>query len=639
MRILYVLHTWHPEGKGGTEMHAHAMARALARKGHQLGVFSRTGRPDRPEYEITTEWEGPVSITRINNTFRDVPNFEWIYRNRHVHEAFEKELAEFKPDLVHIHHLTGLSTTIIESMKARGLPVVLTLHDFWTVCPRGQRMTRDLKLCESIDRRQCYSCLGGLWPHIFGDLENERLVVDLRGRLSPAVLAEWDRHMSYVLNLCDVLVAPSAFHRERMLDFPLDPERIVALPHGLDHAPFDGRFRPASPPARIGFIGSVIPVKGVHILVEAFRRLGRPELSLEIHGEIAPFHDDRTYGERLRELAKGLPNVHFHGPYDAERVGTVLEGIDVLVVPSLWWETYCLTIREGLLAGIPVLASDLGAMREALDGERDGILFRAGDPDDLKEKLELLLDDAHFRTRFYNRGASVKTLDQGVEETEDVYLSAVKSARRRTKSLVVAPPSFPSWSAPGVAGIGVLPWDRVGVTVRQQGPAAVSVATRLPTQDRPAMGVQLQIREGDRVVGAVDLDVDLGAFAEAGTRAASLAAAQAAAAKPPVVPDASAPAPAPAAAPEPIPEAAVPEAAPPLSPATPPVRPLPVAAAAAASRNGPRPEPVQKAIAGGGAVRKIAVGRKSRVRRQRVGESPLKTVTWKPPLSPGSAED
>jgi glycosyltransferase involved in cell wall biosynthesis len=51
----------------------------------------------------------------------------------------------------------------------------------------------------------------------------------------------------------------------------------------------------------------------------------------------------------------------------------------VLVVPSLWWETFCLTIREGLMAGVPVVASDLGAMREALDGEEHGLLFRPGD--------------------------------------------------------------------------------------------------------------------------------------------------------------------------------------------------------------------------------------------------------------------
>src|SRR5262245_28519812 len=106
MRILYAIHAWHPEGKGGTEIHAHAVARALSRKGHQIGVFARTGRPDRDEYEVSTEWEGPTSVTRINNNYRETPNFEWIYKNRRVHEAFEREITEFKPDLVHIHHLT-----------------------------------------------------------------------------------------------------------------------------------------------------------------------------------------------------------------------------------------------------------------------------------------------------------------------------------------------------------------------------------------------------------------------------------------------------------------------------------------------------------------------------------------------------
>lgn len=595
MRILFALHTWNPEGKGGTEQHARALARTLSRKGHQVGVFTRTGKPERPDYEVTTEWEGPMSITRINNCWREAPNFEWIYRNRRVHEAFARELDSFKPDLVHVHHLTGLSVTILEEVKLRGLPLVMTLHDFWTVCPRGQRMTKDLELCETVKREKCYSCLSGMWPHMFDARNRERTVMDQRGHLSPELLADWERYVSYALNLCDVMIAPSEFHRERMLDFKLDADRMVALPHGLDHAPFDGRMRANARPKRIGFIGSVIPVKGVHVLIEAFLALGRADCSLEIWGEERAHHEDADYPKRLHALCGDAKNIHFHGAYEPDQVGRILDKIDVLVVPSLWWETFCLTIREGLLAGIPVLASDIGAMREALDGERDGVLFRVGDADDLREKLERLLTDDMYRERFYNRGGAVKSLEAYDDELEALYAQAVRTARRRRKTLAVAPPSFPAHSSQH--GISLqLPWEKIGVSMEQQGNLSVNLQSGSATEAQPQILLNLELNEGERAVGKIRLRVDLEALARCASRGA----------EPPPEILMVAPESAPAASPE----RRAPAETPPKAAAAPPAasKPSPQKPAAQ-SGGGVRREVVQR---GGRPVRRIRVQRRSR---------------------------
>jgi glycosyltransferase involved in cell wall biosynthesis len=116
---------------------------------------------------VTTSQVDGIEVVRINNLYAESSSFPWIYKNQSVHDIFERQLVDFRPDLVHIHHLTGLSTTIVETIKAGGLPLVMTLHDFWTVCPRGQRMTRELDLCENVDRNLCFHCLGGIWPQFF----------------------------------------------------------------------------------------------------------------------------------------------------------------------------------------------------------------------------------------------------------------------------------------------------------------------------------------------------------------------------------------------------------------------------------------------------------------------------------------
>jgi glycosyltransferase involved in cell wall biosynthesis len=505
MRILLPLHVWHPEGRGGTEVHARAVAMALAGRGHVVGVFARTGRTGRDEYEVTTERDGPVGVTRVNNTWRDNWSFEWIYRNRRIHEAFQRELDEFRPDLVHIHHLTGLSTTIVEEIKARKLPLVMSLHDFWTVCPRGQRMTKDLSLCEVLDRNRCWTCLGGMWPHIFGRRDSERTIVDRLGRLSPAALAEWDRHMAYVLDLCDLLVTPSEFHRERMLEGGLDPSRVVALPHGLPDPPPIQRAPARGEVRRIVYLGAVIPTKGAHVLVRAFKALGRADIELHIHGEITPHHDDTDYGERLRSLAGDAPNIVLHGAYEPEDVHGILARADLLVVPSLWWETYCLTIREGLQAGVPVIASDLGAMREALDGERDGLLFEPGNPKDLRRVLERLIEDPELRRRYSGRSGAVLRLEDYLPGLLAVYEKARELARIRAEGLVVAPPSFPPERAAGA----VPRFDRVAVAVRHTGVLAVAATTRPATPESPSVGISLEVAASGHRQGAIDVEVDL----------------------------------------------------------------------------------------------------------------------------------
>ncbi len=511
MRILFPIHVWHPEARGGTEVHARAVAKALTAAGHQVGVFARTGRPGRPEYEVTTEWDGPVSVTRINNTWRDNLDFEWMYKNRRIHEAFARELDEFKPDLVHVHHLTGLSSTILEEVKLRKLPLVFTLHDFWTVCPRGQRITRDLEICSRVDRTRCWKCLGGMWPHIFGPTSTDPLIVDRRGDLSPTTLAEWDRHMAYVLGLCDRLITPSEFHRERMLDLRIDPARLVSLPHGLSEEGLTRGPRESRPIRKIGYIGSVIPTKGAHILLKAFRLLEGEDLELHIHGEISAHHEDASYGNRLRQIAGNAPNIHFHGGYDPSEVGDILAGLDLLVVPALWWETFCLTVREGLLSGLPVIASDLGAVREALDGETDGLLFEPGNAKDLARQITRVVTDPDLAQKLRDRGASVKRLTQYLPELLSHYEAARRAATERADTLVVAPPSFPD--DPRAAR--PLPFDRVGVQVSQQGPAAVAVSTRPPTGSEPSVGLTLKIAEGARSLGTIQVEVDLRAIAAA----------------------------------------------------------------------------------------------------------------------------
>lgn len=407
MRIGHVISDYLPQSRGGTQLHLRDLCRGLRTRGHSCAIFAGERGSGREDWSESQDEHDGVRVTRVTNEFRDFHRFDRLYIHPKIDAAFEAWLDREAPELVHVHHVSGLSSRIVEIAQRRGRKVVLTLHDFWLVCPRGQRIHPEtLEICEHIDRETCLDCLAQLWPQL--------LPVDTDRQLARAHLARWESAILAMLRSCDLLIAPSDFHRARFLEHGLDATRLVTVEHGLDHD-FLAQEPRTRPIRRVGFVGTALPTKGVHVLVDAFRKLARPELQLQIWGEIANFHGDTSFGDRLRAASDGL-DVRFEGSYAHEDLPEILAGLDALVVPSIWWESFCLTIREGALAGLAVLASAHGAMGEAVEsGVATG--FRPGDSDDLAAELRALIEAGPEPEARRQAAARVRAIGACVEET------------------------------------------------------------------------------------------------------------------------------------------------------------------------------------------------------------------------------
>ncbi|MFH1176797.1 MAG: glycosyltransferase, partial [Acidobacteriota bacterium] len=135
MRVLLVVHGFPPGAGGGTEIYTHDLARALSRLGGvEVSVLAREAAPGRPEYAIRSERRDGLEIHLINNTFRACRSFRQTYRNAEIDALAGRLLAALQPDLVHVQHLTCLSTGIVEEAARRQVPVVVTLNDYWLLC-------------------------------------------------------------------------------------------------------------------------------------------------------------------------------------------------------------------------------------------------------------------------------------------------------------------------------------------------------------------------------------------------------------------------------------------------------------------------------------------------------------------------
>jgi glycosyltransferase involved in cell wall biosynthesis len=133
---------------------------------------------------------------------------------------------------------------------------------------------------------------------------------------------------------------------------------------------------------QIAYIGSLAWQKGVHVLIEAFNHIPGPA-TLTIYGDPEVFPE---YSAQLQALAQS-PRIRFAGKLRRADLWTTLSEVDLIAVPSLWYENQPLTILEAFAANVPVIASNIGALPELVEDERTGWLVEPGDVDAWRQAL------------------------------------------------------------------------------------------------------------------------------------------------------------------------------------------------------------------------------------------------------------
>jgi glycosyltransferase involved in cell wall biosynthesis len=462
VRILQVIHAFPPYSEAGSENYTYALSQAFRRLGHEVAVFHRVADPTQEEYALTEAEVNGLPVYRLNNTFRYCDRFEKTYRNTDIDARFGVVLDRFRPEVIHFHHLTCLSTSCVLEARQRGLPVVMTLHDYWLICQRGQFLKRDVSLCSGQEDGECVRCLahqlsisGGSArvseidrntmpspPYFRGGLAEIRRRLYSRFSRSffhgqERALAEVRKRMAHVREVCaavDLFISPSRFLREHFLRFGLPVDRVLFSPNGYETSTIVAVQRsvpsPGSP-LRFAFTGTVIPPKGVHLLIQAFRAIPASAAQLTIYGGEVPYEGFPKYGEALRELAAGCRHIIFAGSYRPADVGRLLQEVDVLIVPSIWYENAPLTIQEAFLAKVPVIAANLGGMREFVQDGVNGLLFRPRDAVDLREKIRQIIHHPSLVEQFGKGAPAVKTITEDAVTMVERYgeLSAMKEDR------------------------------------------------------------------------------------------------------------------------------------------------------------------------------------------------------------------
>jgi len=418
MQILHLVHQYMPEHVGGTELYTRWLTHALSQRRHQITIFYRrsaegVGLEERVEegVRVWTAWRGLATPSRrLLSTFRDPP----------MARAFERVLDQANPDLVHVEHLMGLPMALLRSIRQRDIPFVITLHDYWWVCANAQLLTNySQQVCDGPRvYMNCARCALArvdrpwLWP----------LLPLVAGPLA------WRNCLLHeIMMAAHKLVAPTEFVRCWYIAHGAPADRLVTIPHGLASLTRISRTRrQPDDPVRFAYIGGLSWQKGVHTIVEAFDGIHGPE-ELWVAGDES---FDPAYVARLR--AQAAPNVRFLGRLTREQVWETLAQVDVVLVPSLWYETFSFIVSEAFAAGLPVLASRLGPLADRVRDGVDGLLLPPGDVDAWRAALQRLVGEPHLLARLRANVRPPLTLEEHVERIESLYAQVVEeNARRR----------------------------------------------------------------------------------------------------------------------------------------------------------------------------------------------------------------
>ena len=222
--------------------------------------------------------------------------------------------------------------------------------------------------------------------------------------------------------MTDRVIAPTKLTRDLLIRNGIDPSLIRLSRYGLDTSEIDTAPRSPVKPStlRIGYIGNLASHKGVDLLIEAFRGIPRDMMKarLKIYG--SPTRDP-AYFKLLTKLAGEDRRINFAGTFGTEKIGWIFSDIEVLVVPSRWYENSPLVVYAAFASGTPVVATNLGGLSELVEHDKNGLLFPVDDAEKLNAQLLRFFPEPDLLRQLRDGIQPVKTAKESANELEQIY--------------------------------------------------------------------------------------------------------------------------------------------------------------------------------------------------------------------------
>lgn len=356
---------------GGSDIYWKGLGQLLERNGHQVKYFSCSNSD--PSLPSLIDFKNPgvkQALKHIYNT-----------------EAKKKILPYIESiDIAHLHIYYGmLTSSILTSLKKQGIPTVQTLHEYKLVCPI-YTMERNGNVCFDCKNNNFYNAIKNKCK---------------KNSLPRSVLSSIESYASLALgsqSLIQKFITVSDFQKNMIIQMGFPEEKLETVHNFIDHTeydpkPFSGDF--------LLYFGRIEKVKGIETLLHATKLvLSKSDIKLVIAGT-------GSYLPSAIKLAEELgisDKISFLGHCNKTTINELLGKCFATVTPSIWAETFGLTLIESLCMERPVIASNIGGMTEILEEGKTGLFVKPGSVSDLAEKISFLYKNPSTCIRLGNAG-------------------------------------------------------------------------------------------------------------------------------------------------------------------------------------------------------------------------------------------
>lgn len=315
-------------------------------------------------------------------------------------DVLDSFCKEVQPDIFHIHTWMGFPEELIPCLQKQGCKIVYTTHDYFGICPKVNFIRPDASLCLMPDNEECSNCNANAPSERYLQLRNISFLFKikkcldplrrlLRGSAHSTVLDENNviiqdyqslrEHYHNLLKMCDRIHFNSEVTKRIFLQyFPDLNGLVVPITHrGIKNRHKSKQLNPAC--IQLCFIGSLAPYKGFPLLKSVLADLKKEGMN---NWKL------NVWGNETAGVDPDIPEVIYHGRFTPNEEEHVLQDADLLIVPSIWFETFGFIVAEALSFGVPVLCSDMVGAQTLIDAE---MVYRG--ESGLKDKLASFLRD------------------------------------------------------------------------------------------------------------------------------------------------------------------------------------------------------------------------------------------------------
>jgi glycosyltransferase involved in cell wall biosynthesis len=433
MKIFHVLNAYLPEHIAGTEVYVAALARALKKQEVDSVVIIPNYGSEKNERYFFENIE-IIKYAEPTIASRDIITGEMAPSGL---SNFLKVLDEEQPNIVHFHELAGsvgIGLFHVEAAKTAGFKTIMTFHLAKYTCRTGTLMYMNETKCDGIIKPiRCSKC----WLNDKGQSGIKTSLIEAGFRITnilnidtrfiknaigtalafPQIIKDIKRNLLFLQKHTDKFIVLTEWYNNILIKNGIEKYHTSLIYQGIPNINEVKILLKSHKKLRVVFIGRISHFKGVDILIKALQKLPKHEIELDIYGAAT----EEDYMQKCLQLADGMDNIFWKGTINPKNVVETIKTYDILCIPSAVSEMGPFVLKEAFAAGVPVLASDVYGNAEQINHNKNGWLFKFKDVEDLRLKLEVLLNDKSAIAKAVSNIKPVRNFEMVAMEHKIVY--------------------------------------------------------------------------------------------------------------------------------------------------------------------------------------------------------------------------